>query len=434
MAGILSLPIEVLAYCVNWLDVGDVLRLRSTSRELYISTEEFRPIWADLHRRISGLELCSTLHGSSLPDLRRCALQSYRLDLRWTTGPIHFPPEFTEFPLHPSIKHVVLIPGTDWIYCIGAQGDIYLDSLAAPFAEAKQPFGSYVLLVALSRFDFFAKIKETDVRLYLVDPVSAALVSLAAQSLDGWIISINHRSDLLTVVLSRGGIPGEICVYVRKITRGDPTTSLNVGTTVQVDRSFLRCVNPPKYIATAVSTDVLIIANPRFGLAAFFLPPFQKCRNVGCEDRAVPVQPTYSEECPDHSSVGSPSISPLVPDPTRPTFSQCIVIASNGSWIISLGSMRILKIFRTEYPVGTATSLGSVRGCSIKNDKYSRPRSLVIHAYSYPALDAKSAATATFTIPYRGWIDGFAFDDSRGRIGILDSHSSKSHFKFVDVL
>ncbi|KAJ7087778.1 hypothetical protein C8R44DRAFT_27134 [Mycena epipterygia] len=262
MCGIHKLPVEVLAICVESLDVIDVLKLRSTCRDLYKSIEQFRSIWVDLHRRFSTLEHGSAplhdLHAASLSEMRRCTIQSHRLDARWTSGRISLPPEATPFPVHPTTKRVVFLPGTDWIFCIGESGSVFLNSLSAPFAEptGKQvvfseskmllhtstlswsdDLGSYILLVALARSDLVSRIHEGEIRIYLVEPISAKLVLVAAQLLDGRIFSVTFQKDLLCVTCWRRLEPIPFRVYIRRLVfQGDPATSLNTGTTVTVNK------------------------------------------------------------------------------------------------------------------------------------------------------------------------------------------------------
>ncbi|KAJ7157031.1 hypothetical protein C8R43DRAFT_413275 [Mycena crocata] len=454
MTDIHKLPVEVLALCAAWLDVCDVLQLRSTCRYLFASIERFRPIWEDLHRRVIALDPRVHQQHVTLPDIRRCAILSNRLNVRWTTGNITSSfSEPTTFPVHPSTRCVVLVPGTDWLFCISESGNIFLDSLASPFLEPEQAIvsdfkiplhtctlswsdslGSYVLLVAMSQFDLFSRIIEAEVRIYRVDSISAALVLVAAQLLPGSIFSVTLQNDLMCAVLCRRVEPGGSCVYIRQLDfRGDPTISLITGTTIRIDKRFL-CGIDPKYIATCVRRDILVIVNPHFGISTYNLPPFQQSWSTSSDDHAVFLDPMYFEECADYSATTTPSISPVVSDQSRPGFQRCLIAAANGCWLLSLGNT--LEVLRTECAVGQHAMLGSMRGFSAQ----SMPQGLLLHTYTYLTsrgiFDSGAVTVATSVVPVSlPLFSSLAFDDVCGRIGIfLSNPSSFPHFRYMDVL
>lgn len=203
-------------------------------------------------------------------------------------------------------------------------------------------------------------------------------------------------------------------------------------------QQFLRGIRWPQFFATCIHRDILVVANPRFGLATFPLPSFQECRNAGRADRAVLIHPIYHEECADRSATTSPSISPVTPNPFRPGFSCCVILASNGCWSLSIDSSVTparLAVSHFQCPVAQKMALGSIRGCSARV-RYNKE--WTIHAYTYPASDEGSerisVATLSVPAPFPRF-NSLIFDEISGRIGILfSSPLSPPSFRFVDII
>ncbi|KAJ7087774.1 hypothetical protein C8R44DRAFT_819737, partial [Mycena epipterygia] len=308
-------------------------------------------------------------------------------------------------------------------YFASASSEVFfLNSLSAPFAEptGKQvvfsdskmilhtstlswsdDLGSYVLLVALRRSELGSRIHKAEIRIYLVDPISATLVLVAAQLLDGRIFSVTFQKDLLCVACWRRLEPTPFRIHIRRLAfQGDPTTSLNTGTTVTVNKA-VHLVEPIRF------------EEYELNMYEYALP----------------------------------AVSPVIPHPTRPGFSECTIVTANACWVVSLGSTptspHALEILRTDADVGTSTILGCTRGFSLAPGTGGAS---LVRAYSYPPSTGASTSgaitVATFIVPIsyssssssssHTWL---AFDDVRGRMGFLAAFPSMlPQFAFMEVL